>query len=138
WEAEARIELAEGARGLWQLRVFADRVDARLDSGERLPRIAPARAGADLEWSRGPWRARIGALHVREQQAVAPGESPTPGYTLLDAGAAWHHDVGAAGWELFIEGRNLGDREARAHTSLLRDFAPLPGRAVELGVRVTF
>ena len=29
-------------------------------------------------------------------------------------------------WELFLDGRNLTDEEARPHTSLLRDFAPLP------------
>src|SRR5690606_1669732 len=72
WEAEARLELHDGPSGLWRLRAFADAVDARLDSGERLPRIAPARAGVDLEWSRDGWRARLGAVRVAKQDEVAP------------------------------------------------------------------
>ena len=36
------------------------------------------------------------------------------------------------------EGRNLTDRDARVHTSFLKDVAPLPGRALSTGVRLTF
>ena len=35
---------------------------------------------------------------------------------------------------LFVEGRNLGDVEAREHTSFLKDIAPLPGRTLRLGM----
>ncbi|KAA2285808.1 TonB-dependent receptor [Arenimonas fontis] len=138
WEAEARIELHEGASGLWQLRAFADAVDAELDGGERLPRIAPARIGLDLAWSLGGWRARLGAVRVAKQDEVAPNEEPTEGHTLVDAGLAWHWDTDAAGWELFLEGRNLTDREARSHTSYLKELAPLPGRNLMAGLRVSF
>ncbi|KFL36795.1 TonB-dependent receptor [Arenimonas donghaensis] len=138
WEAELGVELADNASGLWNLRVFADQVDARLDDGGRLPRIAPGRVGADLDWQRGAWRARIGAVRVQAQDEVAQFESATDGYTLVDAGIAYHWDVGMAGWEAFLEGRNLGDREARAHTSYLKDYAPLPGRNVMAGLRVSF
>lgn len=138
WEAEGRVDLAENAGGLWQLRVFADGVAAELDDGTPLPRIAPMRAGVDLEWRLGGWRARLGALRVAEQDEVAPGEEATPGYTLVDAGLAYHWDRDRTGWELFLEGRNLTDREARAHTSFLKDVAPLPGRNVAAGMRVSF
>ncbi len=138
WEAEASAELVDNGSGLWTLRLFADGVDARLDDGGRLPRIAPGRVGADLNWSLAGWRARLGAVRVADQDEVAEGESETTGYTLLDAGLAYHWDVGATGWEAFLEGRNLTDREARAHTSFLKDFAPLPGRNVAVGLRVSF
>ncbi|TNJ35262.1 TonB-dependent receptor [Arenimonas terrae] len=138
WEAEGSAELFENASGLWTLRVFADGVDAKLDDGGRLPRIAPGRVGADLNWSLAGWRARIGAVRVAEQDEVAAGESATDGYTLVDAGLAYHWDVGATGWEAFLEGRNLTNQEARAHTSFLKDFASLPGRNVAVGLRVSF
>ena len=138
WEAELGVELADNASGLWSLRVFADQVDAKLDNGGRLPRIAPGRVGADLDWQRGAWRARVGAVRVQSQDDLAQFESATPGYTLVDAGIAYHWDVGMAGWEAFLEGRNLGDREARSHTSYLKDYAPLPGRNVMAGLRVSF
>jgi len=138
WEAELGVELADNASGRWQLRLFADGVDGKLDAGGRLPRIAPGRVGTDLAWEQGPWRARLGAVRVATQNDVAEGESATEGYTLVDAGVAYHWDVGNAGWEVFVEGRNLGDREARQHTSYLKDYAPLPGRNVMSGVRVSF
>ena len=138
WEAEGTLELFENASGLWRLRLFADSVDARLDGGGRLPRIAPGRVGADLNWSLGGWRARVGALRVADQDEVAIRESATDGYTLIDAGVAYHWDIGGAGWEAFLEGRNLTDQDARVHTSYLKDFAPLAGRNLAVGVRVSF
>ncbi|MCX7033336.1 MAG: TonB-dependent receptor [Arenimonas sp.] len=138
WEVEGRVDLVENATGLWQLSLFADAVDAKLDDGGRLPRIAPARVGADLNWSLDGWRARIGAVRVADQDEVAELESPTEGHTRIDAGLAYHWDVGAAGWEAFFEGRNLTNQDIRVHTSYLKDFAPLPGRNVAVGVRVAF
>jgi len=138
WEAEASVNLVENASGRWDLRVFADGVDAKLDAGGRLPRIAPGRVGADMNWSLGGLRARVGAVRIASQDDVAEFESATDGYTLVDAGLAYHWDVGRAGWEAFLEGRNLTDKDARVHTSYLKDFAPLPGRNVAVGVRVSF
>jgi iron complex outermembrane receptor protein len=138
WEAEGEVDLFENASGLWSLRVFADAVDAKLDAGGRLPRIAPGRVGADLNWSRGGWRARVGAIRVADQDDVAALETATEGYTLLDAGLTYHWDVGGAGWEAFVEGRNLGNEDARAHTSYLKDVAPLAGRNIAVGLRVDF
>jgi len=39
---------------------------------------------------------------------------------------------------MYLKGENLGDEEARLHTSLLKDLAPLPGRNVTVGMRVYF
>jgi iron complex outermembrane receptor protein len=138
WEVEGRMTLVENASGLWALRLFADGVDAELDQGGNLPRIAPGRVGADLNWTLGPVRARLGAVRMADQDDVAELETPTDGYTLVDASLVYHWDVGGAGWEAFIEGRNLTDEDARVHTSYLKDFAPLPGRNLAVGVRVSF
>ncbi len=146
------------------LRVFGDTVRARLDgSGTRtatvsvphgdhaheheaqieltgnLPRIAPSRLGAELRWEHGPLRASLGAIRYATQDRVAPTERATPGYTLVDAHVTWHIDSGGTtAWEFFLDGSNLLDREARVHTSFLRDMAPLPGRGVAFGVRAFF
>ena len=74
-----------------------------------------------------------------KQDDVAEFESATPGYTLVDAHVAWHLDTAAGNaWELFADGSNLLDEEARVHTSFLKDVAPLPGRGVAFGVRAFF
>lgn len=162
-EAEAKIQLADNLSGAWDLRLYGDYVRAELDgSGTRtvafevphgdhthayevdiaqggyLPRIAPMRFGADLGWSLGGWRASVGAVRYSKQDDVAQNEEPSPGYTLVDAHLAYRWDRPASSWEVFLDGSNLTDEEARPHTSLLRDFAPLPGRGVAFGIRAYF
>ncbi|HET6603001.1 MAG TPA: TonB-dependent receptor [Xanthomonadaceae bacterium] len=137
-EAEIDWRIADNEAGAFDLRLFGDTVEAELEDGGHLPRIAPARFGAGLTWERDGWRASLGAVRYADQDDVAAGETPTDGYTLVDAHLSRHFDIDDLAWEVFLDGRNLTDREARVHTSFLKDVAPLPGRAVAFGVRVFF
>ena len=163
-EAEAVFHLFEGMAGDWDLRVFGDYVKAELDgSGSRnvdiavphgdhnhnytvelantgyLPRISPARVGADLRWSRDGWRASVGAVRYSSQKDVAQNEEPSNGYTLVDAHLAYRWDRSDSNsYEVFLDGNNLTNQEVRPHTSLLRDYSPLPGRGVAFGIRAFF
>ena len=104
-----------------------------------LPRITPRRLGTELGWMHGPWRASLGAIHYDAQDDVARYELPSDAYTLVDASLTWHLDTTSGnGLELFVEGRNLLDEEARVHTSPLKELAPMPGRGVSFGVRAFF
>ena len=135
-EAELELELADGPSGRWDLRVFGDTVDATLDDGTPLPRIAPSRAGVKLAWARDGWRAHVGAVRHATQDEVAPEESPTPGYTLVSAHVSRAFALaGGRELELFLDATNLADADAHVHTSFLKDEAPLPGRAFALGLR---
>lgn len=138
YEAEANITLADHDSGIWRLRLLADSVRGSLRDGGALPRIAPARGGASLHWTREGWRASIGAISYAEQDRVAEFEGETGGYTLINANLAYRFRGGPNDWEVFLDGRNLGDREARVHTSFLKELAPLPGRGVAFGVRAWF
>ena len=114
-------------------------VDVSLSNSGNLPRIAPSRIGGELRWERGPLHASLGAVRYARQDDVAAFETPTPGYTLVDTHISWHVDTESGnGWELFLDGRNLLDEDARVHTSPLKDLAPLPGRGVTVGVRAYF
>ena len=163
-EAEALFHLFEGNAGDWDLRVFGDYVKAELDgSGSRsvdiavphgdhnhnytvdlantgyLPRIAPGRVGADLRWAKDGWRASVGAVRYSSQKDVAQNEEPSNGYTLVDAHFAYRWDrTDSNSYEVFLDGSNLTNREVRPHTSLLRDYSPLPGRGVAFGIRAYF
>lgn len=137
-EGEVTAHLVDNDTGRLDLSVFGDRVRATLDNGGNLPRIVPARVGADLGWNTGKWRASLGAIHYARQNDVAIGESPTAGYTLVDAHAAYHWDAGTLGWELFLDGNNLTNQVARVHTSFLKDTVVLPGRGVAAGIRLFF
>ncbi|MGE4366102.1 TonB-dependent receptor [Thermomonas sp.] len=138
-EGEASFHLARNDSGDWDLRVFGDSVRATLANGSgNLPRIAPARLGAQLRWQHEGWRAALGATRTSRQNDVAVNETPTAGYTLVDAHLSRHFDSGNISWELFADGSNLTNQVARVHTSFLKDQVMLPGRSVGFGVRVFF
>lgn len=137
-EGELLAHLVDTEAGRLDARVFGDRVRATLDDGRNLPRIAPARLGAELRWRASAFRLAVGATRWSRQDDVAAGEAPTAGYTLVDAHAAWHLDRGATSLELFVDATNLTDATARVHTSFLKDRVVLPGRGVAAGVRVFF
>jgi iron complex outermembrane recepter protein len=137
-EAQAKLLLAENAWGAFSLRVFGDHVRARLDEGGNLPRIPASRLGSELQWQDSAWRASLGAVRHARQDRVAEFERESAGYTLVNAHLSYHWDVRDVGWEVFLDATNLTDREARPHTSFLRDLAPLPGRGLAFGVRAFF
>ena len=137
-EGEATVHLAVNDAGDWDLRVFGDTVRATLRDGGNLPRIAPSRLGAQLRWDRGGWRAALGATRTNRQDKVGGNETPTAGYTLVDAHMTRHFDADAFSWELFADASNLTNQHARVHTSFLKDAVLLPGRSVSFGVRVFF
>jgi len=138
FEGEATFHLADNDTGAWDLRVFGDTVRARLDEGGNLPRIAPSRFGAQARWEAERWRASLGATRYAKQDKVAEGETPTDGYTMVDAHVAYHIDSGSTAWEVFLDGNNLTNQEARVHTSFLKDKVMLPGRNATFGVRLFF
>lgn len=138
WELEARLLLAEAASGRWSLNGFADDVRGELDAGGNLPRITPARLGLALGWEHDAWRGSVGVVNHQEQDRVAAGESPTEGFTLVDAQLSYHWDTQTFGWEAYLKGSNLSDEEARLHTSFPKDKVPLMGRSLTAGLRVFF
>lgn len=138
-EGEATFHLADNGSGRWDLRAFGDTVRAKFsDGGGNVPRIAPSRFGAQLRWENAGWRASLGGTRYDKQDKVAVNETPTDGYTLVDAHLAYHVDGDRLAWELFADGTNLTDQEARVHTSFLKDVVALPGRSFDFGVRVFF
>lgn len=139
FEAQGRRSLlAEGPRDL-ALGVTADHVRAELvDTDEPLPRIPPVRVGGFVEYLDATWRGRLGARRVFEQERTAAFETPTDGYTLVDASVGYRFASGRVVHDVTLTGSNLADREARSHVSFLKELAPLPGREVRLTYRLGF
>jgi len=138
-EAELLAKLFTAAEAGVDLRLFADYVRGELTSGESLPRLPPLRYGTRVEYHGSRFLLGLEAARYTDQDDVAPYEEPTPGYTLTNADFRWRFGVGsAAEVELFMTASNLGDEEARKHTSFVKDMAPLPGRNYAVGVRSRF
>ncbi|WP_371193682.1 TonB-dependent receptor [Glaciecola sp. SC05] len=115
------------------------KTDVDTDRGsESLPRTPPARLTFGGEFSNQNWLIDAQIMRVMRQSDIAEFESATDGYTMIDANISYFTSIQGYDLEIFAKGRNLGDEEARVHTSFLRDLAPLPGRSVLFGVRATF
>jgi iron complex outermembrane receptor protein len=120
------------------LRLQADYVHAEDSSGEPLPRITPFRYGISLNYESEHWLATIEGWRVDAQNRVAEFETPTPGYTFLNASVGYKFQWGRTYNYLYARGTNLLDAEARDHLSFLKEVLPLPGRGVVVGLRSTF
>jgi len=138
WGAEAELESALGEWSGFALsgRLFADYVRAELSGGGDLPRIPPLRAGAGVAARRGPWALSADAIYHAEQDDISTFN--TDAFTLLSVDLVYTQAFAGADWQVFVRGTNLADEEARRSTSFLAAFAPLPGRALQGGLRVAF
>jgi iron complex outermembrane receptor protein len=137
-EAESRIRLMEKPLTLF-LDLKGDLVRAtNLDTGEPLPRIAPARLGAALNLAHQRWSLRLEANHSMAQNRVPSGDTPTDAYTLWNLIATYRFPAGPSYVTAWLKATNLTNVEARLATSVLRDVLPLGGRALQGGVRVDF
>ncbi len=138
-ELSTTFHLHEDEHGHLDLVVSGDLVHARNTTDHTdLPRTTPARLRAALDWERAAWRAGLDVNHVLEQDRTAPSETPTDAYTLLGAYAGYRWLTSAVTWDLLLRGTNLGDEEARLHTSFLKEVVPLPGRSLNLSLRASF
>jgi len=139
-EAELSAHLYEGSLGRLDLHLATDAVRGKnlKDGGSDLPRITPRRSRVELEWTHGPLRLGADAQFVSEQRRVAPNENPTDSYTLIGLYGSYALKLGPTQCTLFVRGTNLGNRDARIHNSFLKDLLPLPGRSLNLGLRLAF
>ena len=84
-------------------------------------------------------RGALSTFRYAKQDRIAENETPTNGYTLVDASVSYEWSLSdASTLQAFLKGNNLTDTEARRHTSPLKEYAPLPGRSALLGVTLKF
>ncbi|MGB3724625.1 MAG: TonB-dependent receptor [Glaciecola sp.] len=133
----AEIQLTWQASDTLTFTAQGDYIRAKIDSGN-LPRIPAKKAIFSADYKTDNLTVSAQITHMFEQNKVASYETPTDAYTLLDVNASYFTEVKDLSTELYLRARNITDEEARVHTSFLKDLAPLPGRALELGVRMQF
>ena len=118
--------------------LFGDTVRARLAGGGLLPRIPASRAGVRMDASWNAWEGEVEWLQVARQTRVTAFETATPGYGMLNVGVSYSGQMNGTPWQLYLKANNLTDRLACAHTSFIKNAAPLMGRNLTLGVQVAF
>jgi iron complex outermembrane receptor protein len=139
-EASGKFRLLDRGHTL-DLRVRYDRTRAHNRSnGDPIPRIPASRLGLGLDYGWGRFGARLDLIHAwaQDRVSVTERELPTDGYTIWNAALTCDVKAGPTSWTAFLRGINLTDREARNHSSFLKNIAPMPGRGVQVGLRGTF
>ncbi len=126
--------------GAWTVRgdVAADYVRAEFGNGGPIPRIPSRTVTVGVEGEAGAFTTRLEAVDVARQDRIAAFETPTDGYTLVNARLTWRPIEGGKDLRISLDGRNLTDEEAREHVSFLKDVLPRPGRSVRLTLTAGF
>ena len=122
-------------------------VDAQMDvvraklndvvGNENLPRIPSFSAllGAEVRFPNLEFRTEV--EHIRKQTNITDFELPTDDFTL------WNLYLTVRPFEnkhisLQLRANNLTNKDARSHTSFLKDLAPLPGRDIKVSLKTEF
>lgn len=121
-----------------KLTAWADTIRGKLDDGGELPRIPPVRLGGGFNYQKQDWQFDFDAVHYFDQNKIALNETPTDGYTLLDATLQYRLPLWDSDLVIFAKAENITDEEARVHSSYLKEVAPLPGRGFTIGLRGEF
>ncbi len=137
FEAEAGRDIwKDGERSL-RFETGADYVHGEAGSGPA-PRIPPWALTGRAIYETGALSSTLEVRRTGQQSRVTAFETPTGGYTLVNASLVWRPVEDKPDLKVFVEGRNLTDVEAREHASFLKAVAPLPGRSLRLGVGYRF
>jgi iron complex outermembrane recepter protein len=133
-EAEGKFNLVDNL----DLTLRGDYVHAKdKRNNDYLPRIAPLRLGAGLQYALNGFSARLDVLRAFKQDNTADNELKTDGYTNVSAIVAYKLPV-KFNIELFAKANNLLDQEIREHASFLKDISPAGERSVLIGARADF
>jgi iron complex outermembrane receptor protein len=131
----------EGKVGLTDqltLNLRGDYVHAKeKDSNEYLPRIAPLRLGAGLQYQLNKFSAKLDVLRAFKQDKTANNELATDGYTNVSALVAYKLPT-KLNLELFAKANNLLNDEIREHASFLKDISLAGERSLLIGLRGDF
>jgi iron complex outermembrane receptor protein len=117
----------------------ADYTRARISSGGgNIPRIPPLRLLGGVELTSAGFDLRGEVEWSDDQTKTATFETPTDGFTLVNASATWRPFGRDRNIALIASANNIFDVTARRAASFTKDYVPLAGRDFRLTARVSF
>ena len=135
FEADGSVRLARLGGYTVNADLLGDYVNASIIDQSPIPRIPPARVLGGIEAQGDTSNARIEVEHVFPQNRIAPFETRTDDYTMVNATIGVSPFGKDSKTSLLLSANNLFDVVARRHASFLKDFAPLAGRDIRLTLR---
>ncbi|WP_394653891.1 TonB-dependent receptor [uncultured Sphingomonas sp.] len=137
FEADASFRVAQIGSYAINADILGDYVRATVKNSGPVPRIPPLRLLGGIEAQGSKLTARAEVEHAFAQERIAAFETPTDGYTLVNASLSFK-PFDNDRTILMLSANNIFDQLARRHTSVLKDFAPLSGRDVRATIRFGF
>ncbi|WP_397604441.1 TonB-dependent receptor [Sphingorhabdus sp.] len=117
----------------------ADYTRAKISSGGgNAPRIPPLRLLGGVELTNASFDLRGEVEWSNDQTKTATFETPTDGFTLVNASATWRPFGRDRNIALIASANNIFDVTARRAASFTKDFVPLTGRDFRVTARLSF
>ncbi|WP_077146954.1 TonB-dependent receptor [Sphingopyxis sp. KK2] len=141
FEAEASARLAQIGGFNIVGDVTADMTRATIKGAgadRNVPRIPPLRVLGGLEAQGERIDARAEVEWTDDQNRIAAYETPTKGFTLVNASITWRPLPDTKNLSLSLAANNIFDVDARRHASFTKDYVPLAGRDIRLTARASF
>ena len=138
FELQADAPLGTLAGIAWQAEASADATRITIRGFGPAPLLPPLRLLGGVSGKRGPVSGRIEVERDFAHNRTAPLETPTSGFTLVNAGLDWQPLTARPDLTLALALNNIFDTEARRSTGLLKDYAPIGGRDLRLTARFAY
>ena len=124
FEVEGSARLARIGGVTLNADALADYVRATIQSTGPAPRIPPLRMLGGLEAQSDRITGRVEVEWVDHQNRLAAFETPTAGYTMVNASLAFHPFGHGNQSSIVLSANNIFDVVARRHASFLKDYRP--------------
>ena len=136
-ELATEYDVAQIWNGIWGVSAQYDFVHAEFSNGEYVPRMPPHRIGGGVYYRDDAWQAKVSSLYAFNQNDIAPHETPTAGYTLVNAEISYTMTLNGEGGiapKLIIglKGENLLNEDIRNSASFKKDEVLQPGANARL------
>ena len=138
FEAQAEARLGAMAGIDWGFELVGDATRATIRNVGPAPLIPPLRLQGAVTGRHGNVGGRLEVERSSAQHRTAAFETRTAGFTLVNAAIDWQPLADKPVLSLSLAANNIFDVEARRHSSLLKDYAPLAGRDVRLTAHIKF
>lgn len=138
FEAQGSLTLASFGDVQLVADALGDYVHADISGQGPAPRIPPLRLLGGLGVNSPKLDVRGEVEWTDAQSRVAPFETATAGFTLVNAQINFRPWGTDRPLSFALSANNIFDVDARRHASFLKDFAPLSGRDVRASIRASF
>jgi iron complex outermembrane recepter protein len=140
WGVEAEVNANIAQLGAFDIIVdgVADYTRATIRSEGPAPRIPPLRLLGGLELNSGSFDLRGEVEWTDSQNRTAGFETPTDGFTMVNAELTWRPFGRDRNISLIAAANNIFDVEARRAASFTKEFVALAGRDFRLTARFSF